>query len=790
MFELLEKYQLNIMLSMESVAAVTALFVYMTRSLHAKRKKILMCLEITCMVMLFSDRNAYVYRGDTSTFGFYAVRITNFVTFLASIWAIYFYNAYLKDLFKYDAGFANLPKRLSVVDKLAYTATGLLFISQFTGLYYYFDEGNNYHRSGGIWICFALPLIMLIIQLSLIVQYGKRLSRPIFISLVLFSSMPLVATAAQFVIYGLSLTNMIVVTMGVLLYLFALEDLNDRLERASKLEIDILKDEQMSTHRLFDQLAKVFAGAIDERDVYSKGHSKRVADYSREIAKRRGLDEKECQEVYYSALLHDVGKICIPDSLLGKSKELTEEEIEIIRQNPVVGNRILAEIEEFPYLSTGAHYYNERYDGKGYPEGLKGDEIPEAARIIAVADAYDVMTEGTGYSDPMPDPMVREELLKGSGSRFDPELVAAMLDIMDHENELLHKERESGEDISWKNELQCFEYRDNISRGINITANITRITFSSEPDGNGKEAFSRPSVILFDSFDSKVHDTAKTIEEYRYMEYGEFWFDGNFVSTDARNVKLEKITPFPPSDIGEKYMIEAVKYRDHVRLRLYGNETAHEAVIALPDSSRWAYIGITGEHCIIRDIDVTSYKESIGEGEIERIADEVSYIDHLEGDIPNVQVDGTLTAATEGIEVKEDLRISFRTMSLPTANLVWHCPFVLLYSADDGKRKGKNYKELALFSLSGESWSTNEYSKNELELKTTAEFLGWDEWKNNNKKPHNVILRLHCFSNNIITTTENSGVNVKNVTTLSDKKQKVYVAITGDQCAMTDIMIM
>ncbi len=788
------------MLFMEGVAAATAICAYNTRAYTKERKRALILLEISCMIMLFCDRNAYVFRGDTSSFGYFMVRFTNFMNFLASLATVYIYNMYLKDLISHDAGVKVLPKRFKRIDELCFAGVFLLVISQFTGFYYYFDEQNVYHRSDGIIVCFAIPLIMMVLQISLILSYKNRLSRPIFISLLLFSGIPLAATGAQLFLYGLSLTNMVVVVFGINLYIISLADLNAKVERASRLEIDLLKDEQKSTHRLFNQVARTFASAIDERDVFSKGHSIRVADYSREIAKRYGMDEDECQKVYYAALLHDVGKICIPDSLLGKSESLTPEELEIVKQNPVVGNRILSGIEDFPYLSTGAHYYNERYDGKGYPDGLKGDEIPKIARIIAVADAYDVMTEGTGYSEPMPDQMVREEFLKGSGTRYDPEIVSVILGIMDRDRELLLKEREAGEDISWKNELQCFEYRDNISRGINITLNATTITFNGESDGKGKKDFSKPSIILFDSYDSKVHDTYKSIEDQRYLEYGEFWFDGNYVSTNARNIIVKEIGSGPEEKAGEafaadndgvsRYEIEAVKYRDHVRIRFYSADGAYEAVIALPDSSRWAYIGITGEHCIIRNIEITTSKESIDEGEIERIADEVGYIDHLEGDIPNVQVDGTLSAVTEGVEIKDDMRISFHTMSLPTANLVWHCPFVLLYYADDGKRKGKNYKEFALFSLSGESWSPQDHAENEMSLETTGEFTDWDDWKKINKKGYNATLTIHRQGGRIVISSVNYGVSVRNVTVLKDRKQKVYAALTGDQCALTDIMIM
>ena len=173
---------------------------------------------------------------------------------------------------------------------------------------------------------------------------------------------------------------------------------------------------------LFEQTAGALVNAIDAKDKYTNGHSHRVAVYSKEIAEAAGRSEDYCDEIYFSALLHDVGKIGIQDTIINKEGRLTDEEFSMIKQHPG--------IEQAPNLRTGANFHHERYDGKGYPEGLRGEEIPEMARIIAVADAYDAMTSKRSYRDTLPQSVVREELVKGRGKQFDPEFADIMLEMM------------------------------------------------------------------------------------------------------------------------------------------------------------------------------------------------------------------------------------------------------------------------------------------------------------------------------------------------------------------------
>lgn len=196
-----------------------------------------------------------------------------------------------------------------------------------------------------------------------------------------------------------------------------------RLQRNLAQEVAVKTEEN---RKLFVHVVSALAAAIDAKDIYT-GHSERVAKYAREIAKRYGYDEYKQENIYMTGLLHDVGKIGVPDSILKKSDSLTDEEIKKVREHPVIGAHILSSIKEMPSLAAGAKYHHERYDGSGYPNGLAGENIPEQARIIAIADSYDVMVSRGEFSQSA----IRDEIEKGKGTQFDPKFADIMLEIID-----------------------------------------------------------------------------------------------------------------------------------------------------------------------------------------------------------------------------------------------------------------------------------------------------------------------------------------------------------------------
>ena len=185
------------------------------------------------------------------------------------------------------------------------------------------------------------------------------------------------------------------------------------------------------------EVMEALAHTIDAKDEYTRGHSVRVAKYSRMLAGKLGLSSTECENVYYMALLHDIGKIGVPNEIINSPSKLTENEYAVIKTHPGVGYDILAEIKSRPDLSIGARWHHERFDGKGYPDGKKGEEIPFYARIIAVADSYDAMTSNRSYRRYLPQDKVRSEIEENAGTQFDPDVAKCMLEIIDQDKDHL-----------------------------------------------------------------------------------------------------------------------------------------------------------------------------------------------------------------------------------------------------------------------------------------------------------------------------------------------------------------
>ena len=181
------------------------------------------------------------------------------------------------------------------------------------------------------------------------------------------------------------------------------------------------------------QVVSALAASIDAKDAYTNGHSTRVATYSKTIAARYGYSKQRQDEIYMMGLLHDIGKIGVPFEVINKPEGLTNEEYEQMKKHPVIGSEILEKIQERPKLAIGARSHHERYAGGGYPDGLAGDEIPEEARIIAVADAYDAMSSRRSYRGVMTQEQVRAEIERGSGTQFDPKFAKIMLQMIDED---------------------------------------------------------------------------------------------------------------------------------------------------------------------------------------------------------------------------------------------------------------------------------------------------------------------------------------------------------------------
>ncbi len=187
---------------------------------------------------------------------------------------------------------------------------------------------------------------------------------------------------------------------------------------------------------IINESIETFTGFIDAKDPYTNGHSKRVALYTRMIAEKMGYEGEALDHIYYIALLHDCGKIGVPDNILGKPGKLTDEEFEIIKTHTVHGGEILSSFKSLEKVGEGALYHHERYDGKGYPEGRAGEDIPLIGRMICVADSLDAMNTNRVYRKKLSKEQIIGELEKNKGLQFDPKIADIMLKLI-HDGKVL-----------------------------------------------------------------------------------------------------------------------------------------------------------------------------------------------------------------------------------------------------------------------------------------------------------------------------------------------------------------
>ena len=214
-----------------------------------------------------------------------------------------------------------------------------------------------------------------------------------------------------------------------------LEKMKEELEAKVDEQTALIRKKEEETEKLLVETIGALTNTIDAKDTYTSGHSRRVAEYSMIIADKLGYSEEDKELVYRAGLLHDVGKIKVPERVINKPGKLTAEEYEMMKVHPLAGFRIISGMSWDKKISLGARFHHERFDGKGYPDGREGENIPEIGRIIAVADAYDAMTSNRSYRDALPQAEVRQQIEDGKGKQFDPVMADIMLEVIDKDKE-------------------------------------------------------------------------------------------------------------------------------------------------------------------------------------------------------------------------------------------------------------------------------------------------------------------------------------------------------------------
>lgn len=243
----------------------------------------------------------------------------------------------------------------------------------------------------------------------------------------------------------------------------------DELERiASTMDSPAARGESPQQERYSQdavvRIMRAMSSTIDARDAYTCGHSQRVGQTAAEIGSWMGLNAEECEQLYLTGLLHDIGKIGVPDSVLLKTGRLTDEEFELIKMHPEIGHRIIAPIAELAFTLPGILHHHERVDGRGYPHGLCDEAIHQSARILAVADAYDAMTSSRTYRAAMTPQKARQILAEGAGTQWDADVVGAFAEFQDSRNSELEGSEPSLEDQAVSQSASIFDDDDEPDR--------------------------------------------------------------------------------------------------------------------------------------------------------------------------------------------------------------------------------------------------------------------------------------------------------------------------------------
>lgn len=195
--------------------------------------------------------------------------------------------------------------------------------------------------------------------------------------------------------------------------------------------IKLQKQQKAHDEMMVRETMQLIINMIESKDPNTKGHSIRVAELSQKISREMGFSEEESNNVYYIGLLHDCGKINIPNAILKNPGRLSNDEYEVMKKHTVYGANVLKDFTSITDIGIGAKYHHERYDGHGYPSGLEGTDIPVVARIIGVADAFDAMNSNRCYRESLPADVIMKELVSNRGKQFDPEILDVLLALLE-----------------------------------------------------------------------------------------------------------------------------------------------------------------------------------------------------------------------------------------------------------------------------------------------------------------------------------------------------------------------
>lgn len=504
--------------------------------------------------------------------------------------------------------------------------TPFLFFSNYL---YFFDADNNFCEGPLILVPQIVTAVNLAILIIVSIHNIKRSKWECILTLICSVFIIINHINGLLNLIPVNLKG-VTVSMCILAYFMYFTAIKHRTE-VKKMNSNFTVTEQKLTAQMIDQAIETLAYTIDAKDRYTRGHSFRVAKYSRQIAKLHGMDEDKCREVYLAGLLHDIGKISISDTIINKTGKLTSEEYELIKKHPVNGAKILEKMVSFPSLQDGAKYHHERYDGMGYPYGIKGDEIPEMARIIAVADAYDTMTSHRTYRDSMDQAFVKQEIWKEMGAQFDPHFGKIMISLIDSDinydmrekqgvaDEILYDVTE--DEITWpiaspqKTGDREIEYKsygemivysdgwDKVKDSVLVENFEKEISYNSKTIVGESYLWYAPTIIVYSSKDGKLGGAG--YEELAvFLSAGYSWQTKPALRAKS---KFEKTDRFENWDKwlaenrrGMDYIVKTRKEKNMVYITIINDLITGDCYVRLPeDYDKNIYFTVAGEHCLV-----------------------------------------------------------------------------------------------------------------------------------------------------------------------------------------------
>lgn len=498
----------------------------------------------------------------------------------------------------------------------------------FTDFFFSIDINNNLHIGSLMLVPRIVTVTNIVILIVVSVHNIKRSKWECILTLICSVFIVINFINGLYDIVPVDLKG-VTVSMCILAYFMYFTAIKYRNE-VKYMNSTFSESEHKLTTQMIDQAIETLAYTIDAKDRYTRGHSFRVARYSRQIAKLHGMDEDKCREVYLAGLLHDIGKISISDTIINKAGELTAEEYELIKKHPVNGAKILEKMVSFPSLQDGAKYHHERYDGLGYPYGIKGEEIPEMARIIAVADAYDTMTSHRTYRESMDQAFVKQEIWKGMGTQFDPHFGKIMISLIDADVNYDMREKpgnndevllyDNDDDVTWpiaapqkSNGTLGINYKSfgdmivksdgwgKVLKSVHITEKEKHNIFFSKALGGETYLWYSPTVVIYSSRDGRP--VGSNYEELAvFLAAGYSWQTRPALRAKADFVKSDVFESWDKwileNKKGMEYSITVRRENNMVYITIDNELIKGEGYVRLPENyNKHVYYFIAGERC-------------------------------------------------------------------------------------------------------------------------------------------------------------------------------------------------